>query len=219
MYKKVGSKLNVDKKEFYNEIKKSKELGELTPKAVDIFIKMAEHAIRNSSLSYPQKIDEEDCIQSALCDCIKYWKNFDETRFDNPFAFFTSIIFNGYAKEYKNIYKHRFIKCTKKFSSKYDSYYSCTKLTNELEDIMTRILSEIKQKDIQRMKLKLECDDAPNWVEFTIGDYSMFETPEVFGSPNVQFDHVGDVIVKVEYNSAEEVMSLDQSGDSEIYNI
>ena len=220
MYKKVGSKLNVDKKQFYDEIKKSKEQDELTPGAVDIFIKMAEHGIRNGNLNYPQKIDEEDCIQSALCDCIKYWRNFDEKRFDNPFAFFTSIIFNGYAKEYKNVYKHRFIKCTKKFSESYGEKFSRKKIEETIDDIVScGILTSIRRRDIFRTSVRLVSDCSPNWVEFTIGDYSFLDTPEVFGGPEVQFSEIDEVVVKVEYNSAEEFMSLNQSGDSEIYNI
>lgn len=219
MYKKVGSKLNINKVEFYEEIKKSKEQDELTAKALDMLIKMAEHGIRNGNLTYQQKIDEEDCIQSALYDCIKYWRNFDCNQYDNPFAFFTSFIFNGYAKEYKNIYKHRFIKCTKKYVVPYKKNYSCCSITSELEDLVYNILTEISIRDISKLKIKLKCKNGSNWVEFKIGDYSFFNTPEIFGNENVQFDYIEEIIVKVEYNTTEEFMSLDMSGESEIYNI
>lgn len=219
MYKKVGSKLNIDKKEFYEEIKKSKQNDELTDKAVDMFIKMAEHGIRNSNLNYPQKIDEEDCIQSALYDALKYWRNFDETRFDNPFAFFTSIIFNGYAKEYKNIYKHRFVKCTKKYSLPYNGYYSATAISNELINLSYKVYNEIRERDISKIRMKLKSENSTSWVEFNFGEYDFLDEPSIFGNDNVRYDFVEDIIVKIEYNRGEEFMSLDQSGDSEIYNI
>ena len=51
--------------------------------------------------------DREDCIQSALVDCIKYWRNFDETKTSPPnaFAYFTQMCKNGYAKEWKKIHR------------------------------------------------------------------------------------------------------------------
>ena len=51
--------------------------------------------------------DKEDCIQSALVDCVKYWRNFDPTKSDPPnaFAYFTQMCKNGYAKEWKKIHR------------------------------------------------------------------------------------------------------------------
>ena len=113
MYKGLGTKLDIPKESFYNEMIISKQTGELTPKAVQYFIKMACHGIRHGNLNYPDIRDEEDCIQAALHDMLKYWKNFDENLYESPFSFFSSMVFNGYAKEFKVIHKHRFLKYTK----------------------------------------------------------------------------------------------------------
>ena len=78
--------------------------GELSPKAIEYFMLLANRAIQKLTFSNP--LDREDCIQSALLDLLRYWKNFNEEKSNNAFAYFTQIAKNGYAKEYKKIYKH-----------------------------------------------------------------------------------------------------------------
>jgi len=76
--------------------------GELSPKAVEFFMILVNRAILKLKFSNP--LDKEDLIQSALFDLVKYWQNFDETRSNNAFSYFTQIAKNGYAKEYKRIH-------------------------------------------------------------------------------------------------------------------
>ena len=102
-YKGIGTKLSINKAEFTNEIILSKEKGELTRKAVDFFVKLANHAIR--ALPYTDPRDREDCIQFALLDMLLYWKNFDPKVSDNAFAYFTGMAYHGYAKGFKKIHK------------------------------------------------------------------------------------------------------------------
>jgi hypothetical protein len=41
-----------------------------------------------------------------MLDLLRYWQNFNEEKSNNAFAYFTQIVKNGYAKEYKKLYKH-----------------------------------------------------------------------------------------------------------------
>jgi hypothetical protein len=109
-------KYYINNKDFTNEIIRCKHgllneetgyqhtKGELSPKAIDYFILLANRAIQK--LKFQNPLDREDCIQSALLDLLRYWRNFNEEKSNNAFAYFTQIAKNGYAKEYKKIYKH-----------------------------------------------------------------------------------------------------------------
>jgi len=103
--KKRGDKHYINNKEFTQAIIESKGLGELTPFAVECFISLANRAVDRLYFKDPR--DREDCIQSAILDCLKYWKSFDETKSENPnaFAYFTQMCKNGYAKEWKKIHR------------------------------------------------------------------------------------------------------------------
>lgn len=102
-YKGIKAKLEVNNEDFVKEIMISKGRNELTTKAVDYFIKIANHAIRK--LHHKDPRDREDCIQFALLDLLLYWRNFDPTVSNNAFAFYTQMTYNGYAKGYKKIHK------------------------------------------------------------------------------------------------------------------
>ena len=109
-------KYYINNKDFTNEIIRCKHgllneetgyqhtKGELSPKAIDYFILLANRAIQK--LKFQNPLDREDCIQSALLDLLRYRRNFNEEKSNNAFAYFTQIAKNGYAKEYKKIYKH-----------------------------------------------------------------------------------------------------------------
>ena len=103
--KKRGDKHYVNNKEFTDDIIKCKETGELSKFAIDCFIALANRAV--NKMYYEDYRDREDCIQSALMDCVQYWKGFDPTKSDNPnaFAYFTQICKNGYAKQWKAIHR------------------------------------------------------------------------------------------------------------------
>jgi hypothetical protein len=116
MAKAKESKYYINNREFTNEIIRCKyghlnletgyqhKVGELSPKAIEYFMILSERAIQK--LKFPSSLDREDCIQSALLDLLRYWANFNEDKSNNAFAYFTQIAKNGYAKEYKKIYKH-----------------------------------------------------------------------------------------------------------------
>ena len=116
MSKAKQNKYYINNRDFTNEIIRCKygrvneetgyqhAVGELSPRAVDYFILLANRAILKLTFSNP--LDKEDCIQSALLDLLRYWRNFNEEKSNNAFAYFTQIAKNGYAKEYKKLYKH-----------------------------------------------------------------------------------------------------------------
>jgi hypothetical protein len=103
--KKRGDKHYINNKDFTEEIIKCKGTGELSPFAINCFMSLANRAV--DRLYFRDYRDREDCIQSAILDCLKYWKSFDPTKAEipNAFAYFTQMCKNGYAKEWKKIHK------------------------------------------------------------------------------------------------------------------
>jgi hypothetical protein len=103
--KKRGDKHYVNNKEFTAEIIKCKGTDELSDFAVSCFIALANRAV--NKMYYEDYRDREDCIQSALLDCLKYWRGFDPAKAEipNAFAYFTQVCKNGYAKQWKAIHK------------------------------------------------------------------------------------------------------------------
>lgn len=103
--RKKGDNNYINNKEFTQSVIESKEKNELQPFTIDCFVMLANRAVER--LYFKDYRDKEDCIQSALVDCIKYWRNFDPEKSDTPnaFAYFTQMCKNGYAKEWKKIHR------------------------------------------------------------------------------------------------------------------
>ena len=87
---------------LFKEIMKSKEQDELTPDAIQMLMLMVENIIAKKTFKSPE--DKEDCKQTALLDCLQYQRGFDPEKSNNPFAYFTSVITNGYAKGWNALY-------------------------------------------------------------------------------------------------------------------
>lgn len=102
--KKAGNAHYINNKEFTAEIVRCKAKGDLSPKAVEYFTLLVNRAILKLKFNNP--LDREDCIQSALLDLCRYWKNFDPDKSNNAFSYFTQCAKNGFAKEYKKIHKN-----------------------------------------------------------------------------------------------------------------
>lgn len=88
------------------ELIRCKELDELTPEAVDMFQQIARKL--SSTLYYKEPEDREDCISTAVLDCIRYWRNFDPSRTTNGFAYITSICKNGFAKGWRELERMKY---------------------------------------------------------------------------------------------------------------
>jgi DNA-directed RNA polymerase specialized sigma subunit len=84
------------------EIILSKELDELTPKAVKMLLLLTEKAV--TKLHYRNKMDKDDCIQSAMMDILKYWRGFKPEKSTNAFAYYTTIIYKGAAKGWNKLH-------------------------------------------------------------------------------------------------------------------
>lgn len=97
----------IDKKELYNEICISLERDELTHRATEMLILIAQEA--SNKLVFKNPMDKEDCISFAILDLLRYWKNFDPVKYDNAFAYYTQIAKHGYAKGWGKLHpvKHK----------------------------------------------------------------------------------------------------------------
>jgi hypothetical protein len=102
----VARKKNyLNNKDLYAEIVASKEQDKLTPKAEKMLVMLAERAIRK--LSYVNEDDRLDCLQFAILDLLKYWKNFNP-QYTNAFAYFTEIAKRGYAKGWNKLHPQKY---------------------------------------------------------------------------------------------------------------
>jgi hypothetical protein len=64
----------------------------------------------SNGLKYLNEDDRQDCIYTAIADCISYWNDFDPEKTQNAFAYITSICRNGFAKGWRNL---GYMKCPK----------------------------------------------------------------------------------------------------------
>jgi hypothetical protein len=85
----------VDHEEFNAVMVKSKELGELTPRAGEIIQLMIEHLSRAlpKQTSFDQEF-KEDIKACATYTCCKNWHKYDVNE-NTAFAWFTTVIRNG----------------------------------------------------------------------------------------------------------------------------
>jgi len=109
----------VNPEELKKEILLSKERDELTPRAVEMFMLMANEA--SKKLKYKDEEDRKDCIAFALMDVVKYWRSYDPEKSKYPFAYYTQIIKNGFAKGWKKLHP---LSSTSKVSLSTDNFYS-----------------------------------------------------------------------------------------------
>jgi len=93
---------HVKNKDLREEILKSKEQDELTPKALEMLMLMAEKYANKYTYIYPE--DRQDCIAFAVIDCYNYWRGYDPDKSPNAFAYYTSVIANGFKKGWRKLY-------------------------------------------------------------------------------------------------------------------
>jgi len=102
----VARKKNyLNNKDFYEAIVESKNQDKLTPTAEKMIVLLAERSIRK--LTYVSEDDRNDCLQFALLDLLKYWRNFNP-EYTNAFAYFTEIAKRGYAKGWNKIHPQKY---------------------------------------------------------------------------------------------------------------
>ena len=225
-YKNVKSKLNIDNKQFFYEIIKSKHQNRITDEATDMLIQLANHAI--NVLHYDDDLDKEDCIQAALHDIFKYWKNFNENVSNNPFAFYTQIAKNAYAKEYKKIHRNRFLKHNKVFKVErpINSIDEFVKINKYIEKSISNDDEFIKYFRYSKTRKKFS-DWFMYEVKFLEDDDDMSEQflkkmQELTTSLNeiVNFaDGPFYIQIKYEFKDNAKIISLDNMNGNDIYTI
>ncbi len=95
----------VNNKELLREIIASKQQDELTPRAVELIIKMAEELSTVLKYKYPE--DREDCIASGLADVMRHWRSFNPEKSDKAFSYYTQVLKNGMAKTWNLIHEQK----------------------------------------------------------------------------------------------------------------
>lgn len=78
--------------ELRDEIMKSKDLGELTPKALSMLLLMIDKI--QMKFKYDNPEDQEDCKSAAIETILKKWDRYS-TKYENCFSFFTQVIKNA----------------------------------------------------------------------------------------------------------------------------
>jgi hypothetical protein len=101
----VARKKNyLNNRDLYDEMKLSKEQDKLTPNAEKMLILLAERTINR--MKYVSEDDRMDCLQFAILDLLKYWRNFNPD-YPNAFAYFTEIAKRGYAKGWNKLHPNK----------------------------------------------------------------------------------------------------------------
>lgn len=95
----------LNNRDLYDQIVISKADDKLTKDAEKMLILIAERAIRK--LVYLNNDDKMDCMQFAILDLLKYWRNFNP-KYTNAFAYFTEIAKRGYAKGWNKIHPTKY---------------------------------------------------------------------------------------------------------------
>lgn len=95
----------LNNRDLYDQIVLSKEADKLTPDAEKMLILLAERAINR--LVYLNSDDKNDCLQFAILDLLKYWRNFNP-KYTNAFAYFTEIAKRGYAKGWNKLHPQKY---------------------------------------------------------------------------------------------------------------
>ena len=102
----MEKKFYIKNKDLYEEIIKSKEMNELTPRAQAMLMLLAQRA--SSKLSYSNPDDRQDCISSAYLDLWRYWRSFNPEKSKNAFAYYTEICKKGFAKGWNQIHPKKY---------------------------------------------------------------------------------------------------------------
>ena len=117
--KKKKTEHYVDNKKFLEEMKKyhkkvvsARNRGHRTPKITDYigecFLKIANHlSYRPNFINYTYK---EDMISDGIENCLQYVANFDPEKSNNPFAYFTQIIYYAFIRRIQKEKKQTTIK-------------------------------------------------------------------------------------------------------------
>jgi hypothetical protein len=109
----------IDNEKFFKEmvlwkkkVTKSENLGKKKPPVTDYigicFMEIAENLVRRPNFaSYPFK---DDMVGDAIENCLMYCSNFDPEKSQNPFAYFTQIIYYAFLRRIQKEKKQNYVK-------------------------------------------------------------------------------------------------------------
>jgi hypothetical protein len=109
----------VQPEELKSEVLLSLEKGELTAKAIEMFQLMAREM--SKKFRYKDEEDRKDCIAFAMMDVIRYWRSFNPEKSKYPFAYYTQMLKNGFAKGWRKLHP---ISSLEQVSINSDNFYS-----------------------------------------------------------------------------------------------
>ena len=101
MKDKTKKKSYVCSKELRAEILKSFEQDSLTPRALELLMRMSYEAIKLKRFKDDE--DRKDCIAQANSDLVMYWRSYNP-EYPNIFAYYRQIIENGYRKAWNKLH-------------------------------------------------------------------------------------------------------------------
>ena len=108
--------------EYKRTVDESKELGSTKPRVPDYvgecFLKIANHlSYRPNFINYTYR---DDMISDGIENCLQYLDNFDGNKSNNPFAYFTQIIYYAFIRRIQKEKKQVIIKQRMIAESNYD---------------------------------------------------------------------------------------------------
>jgi|TARA_B100000767_G_scaffold66379_1_gene62766 hypothetical protein len=103
--KRRKSRNYLNNRDLFDQMVLSKDQDKLTKDAEKMLILLAEKAINR--MRYVSEDDRNDCLQFAILDLLKYWRNFNP-KYPNAFAYFTEIAKRGYAKGWNKIHPQKY---------------------------------------------------------------------------------------------------------------
>lgn len=102
------SKNYVENEDLLREIKKMKKTGKMSEELGEMLMKIGNGLVNTKSFyGYTWK---EDMVSFGLLTLVKYLKNFDETKYSNPFAYIDTVFKRAFLTYIKQHKKHSEIK-------------------------------------------------------------------------------------------------------------
>ena len=147
-------------KEYKKKCVAAKKKGKPNPPITDYigecFLKIANHlSYRPNFINYTYK---EDMISDGIENCLQYVSNFDPDKSDNPFAYFTQIIYYAFIRRIQKEKKQTIIKQKMIMKSGLDELVSQesdnTEYQNAYADFLRKNMIEIEEKPKEKKPKK-----------------------------------------------------------------
>ena len=160
----------IDNKKFFNEmvdwkkqVKEAREVGDPTPPVTEYighcFLEIAENLSKKPNfMNYAFK---DEMIGDGIENCLMYCENFDPDKSNNPFSYFTQIIYYAFLRRIQKEKKQNYIKYKFLESMDHDGdfsqYLKAMGITEEeQENYKKQDEEKVKKKRKKRKKKTLE---------------------------------------------------------------